>query len=170
MSREDNGSEQGCESPREFCGIFGIYGDPEAAEKTYLGLYALQHRGQESSGIASSNGAEIVLHLIARSEEKFIEEMIIELLTQLKGAYCFVFLTPSKLIAARDPYGFRPLCLGKTGDAAVVASESCALDIIGAEYVRDVEPGEVVIVDVEGITSLYLPAARRKALCVFEYI
>lgn len=259
MFREDNGSEQGCESPREFCGIFGIYGDPKAAEKTYLGLYALQHRGQESSGIASSNGAEIVvhkgmglvwsvfsdpdvmprlagtsaighnrysttgssglinaqpilmqfkagqmaaahngnlvnarelrtsmeergsifqqtsdseivLHLIAKSEEKFIEEMIIESLMQLKGAYCFVFLTPSKLIAARDPYGFRPLCLGKSGDAAVVASESCALDIIGAEYVRDIEPGEVVIVDAGGITSLYLPAARRKALCVFEYI
>ena len=259
MSCEAIHPDKDFEDPREFCGIFGIYGDRKAAEKTYLGLYALQHRGQESSGIAASNGreiavhkgmglvwsvfsdpdimprlvgnaaighnrysttgssglinaqplliqfkagqiaaahngnlvnarelrrtmeekgsifqttsdSEIVLHLIARSEKKSIEEMIIESLLPLEGAYCFVFLTPSKLIAARDPYGFRPLCLGKSGDAMIVASESCALDIIGAEYIRDIEPGEVVIIDEDGITSRYLPEARKKALCVFEYI
>lgn len=246
-------------SPREFCGVFGIYGDCKAAEKTYLGLYALQHRGQESSGIAASDGhgiklhkgmglvwsvfsdpdvmprltgdaaighnrysttgssglinaqpiliqfkagqiaaahngnlvnawelrrameeqgsifqttsdSEIVLHLIARSKKQMIEEMIIESLSALDGAYCFVFLAPTKLIAARDPYGFRPLCLGKSGDAMIVASESCALDIIGAEYIRDIEPGEVIIIDENGVTSRYLPQGQKKALCVFEYI
>ena len=245
--------------PREFCGVFGIFGDPKPAEKTYLGLYALQHRGQESAGIAASNGqrivlhkdmglvwsvfsdpdvmpklvgtsaighnrysttgssglinaqplliqfksgqiagahngnlvnaadlrrsmeelgsifqttsdSEIVLHLIARSKKDLIEEMIIDSLVQLEGAYCFVFLTPSKLIAARDPHGFRPLCLGKAGDAVVVASESCALDIIGAEYIRSVEPGEVIVIDSEGITSRKLPPALNSAFCIFEYI
>ena len=245
--------------PREFCGVFGIFGDPKAAEKTYLGLYALQHRGQESAGIAASNGqqivlhkgmglvwsvfsdpdvmlklagtsaighnrysttgssgiinaqpllmqfkggqiaaahngnivnaidlrkcmeekgsifqttsdSEIVLHLIARSQKDSIEEKIIDSLIQLDGAYCFVFLTPSKLIAARDPYGFRPLCLGKAGDAVVVASESCALDIIGADYIRSIEPGEVVIIDEKGVVSRKLPPALNSAFCIFEYI
>jgi amidophosphoribosyltransferase len=252
-----SGNVQDC--PREFCGVFGIFGDPKAAEKTYLGLYALQHRGQESAGIAASDGqqimlhkdiglvwsvfsdpdvmlklagtsaighnrysttgssgiinaqplliqfkdrqiaaahngnmvnavdlrkcmeekgsifqttsdSEIVLHLIARSEEDSIEEKIIDSLTQLDGAYCFVFLTSSKLIAARDPHGFRPLCLGKTGDAVVVASESCALDIIGADYIRSVEPGEVIIIDREKAVSRKLPPVSNSALCIFEYI
>jgi len=244
---------------REFCGIFGIYGDPQAAEKAYLGLYALQHRGQESAGIAASKGneislhkgtglvwsvfskpdvmprlkgtsaighnrysttgasgltnaqpifirykgkqiaathngnlvnalelhrmleekgsifqttsdSEIVLHLIARSKKDSTEEIILESLSRLEGAYCFVFLTPTQLIAARDPHGFRPLCLGKAGDATVVASESCALDIIGAEHIRSIEPGEVMIVNREGIKSRTLPKVSRKSFCVFEYI
>jgi len=245
--------------PREFCGVFGIFGDARAAERTYLGLYALQHRGQESAGIASSNGkeiflyrgmglvwsvfsspdampglpgksaighnrysttgvsgllnaqplrvqfkdeqiavahngnlvnalqlrraleesgsifqttadSEIALHLIAISKKTSIEERIMEALSQIEGAYCFLFLTQSKLIAARDPYGFRPLCLGKLGGAAIIASESCALDIIGAEYVRSIEPGEILVVDKKGLTSLNLPPALRRAFCIFEYI
>jgi amidophosphoribosyltransferase len=245
--------------PRESCGVFGIFGDPKAAEHTYLGLYALQHRGQESSGIAASNGdeivlhkdmglvwsvfsspyvmpklagssaighnrysttgssglknaqplliqfkggqlaaahngnlvnaaelrrsmeeqgsifqttsdSEIVLHLVARSNRDSIEEMIIDALVKLEGAYCFVFLTPSKLIAARDPHGFRPLCLGNIGEAFVVASESCALDIIGADYTRGIEPGEVIIVDKEGVESRKLPSGSRSAFCIFEHI
>ena len=244
---------------KEFCGVFGIYGDEKAAEKAYLGLYALQHRGQESAGIAASKGneislhkgtglvrsvfskpdvmprlkgtsaighnrysttgasdltnaqpilirykgkqiaaahngnivnalalrkkledqgsifqttsdSEIVLHLIARSEEDSIEEAIMESLVQLEGAYCFVFLKPKKLIAARDPHGFRPLCLGKKGDAHIVASESCALDIIGAEYVRSIEPGEVVIINDGKMTSRMLPKTVKQSSCVFEYI
>lgn len=244
---------------REFCGVFGIFGDPDAAEKTYLGLYALQHRGQESAGIAASNGeeitlhrgmglvwsvfsdpeimpklkgraaighnrysttgsstivnaqpiliqfkggqiaaahngnltnslrlrrlmenkgsifqttsdSEIVLHLIARSKKETIEEMVIDALLQIDGAYCMVFLSPSRLIAARDPYGFRPLCLGTCGEAMVVASESCALDIIGAQYLRSVAPGEVLIIDKDGTRSENLPTRERKAFCIFEHI
>ncbi len=245
--------------PREFCGIFGIFGDQEAAEKTYLGLYALQHRGQESSGIAATDGkeislhrgmglvwsvfqdpyimprlsgkaaighnrysttgssdlmnsqpilirsrgsqiaaahngnlvnaselrnmlenkgaifqttsdSEIVLHLIARSKKASIDEKIEDSLIQLSGAYCFVFLTPSKLIAARDPQGFRPLCIGRAGDAFVVASESCACDIIAADYIRSVKPGEIVVIDERGISSRFMPPRDPKAFCVFEYI
>lgn len=259
MSQKKNISGNVHDRPREFCGIFGIFGDLKAAEKTYLGLYALQHRGQESAGIAASDGqqivlhkdmglvrsvfakpdvmsnlvgtsaighnrysttglsglinaqpiliqfkggqiaaahngnltnalelrrsmeekgsifqttsdSEIVLHLIARSQRDSIEGMIFDSLVQLEGAYCFVFLTSSKLIAARDPFGFRPLCLGKAGDAFVVASESCALDIIGAEYIRNIEPGEVITIDGEGVKSRVLPPASRGGLCIFEYI
>jgi len=244
---------------KEFCGVFGIFGDEHAAEKTYLGLYALQHRGQESAGIAASDGSdislhkgtglvwsvfaepdimprlrgaaaighnrysttgasellnaqpilirykgrqiaaahngnlvnvlelrnkledrgsifqttsdsEIVLHLIARSRSDTIEGAIVESLEQLEGAYCFVFLTPDKLIAARDPRGFRPLCLGKKGDTHIVASESCALDIIGADYIRTVEPGEVIMITDGGMTSRMLSKTAVKSSCVFEYI
>ncbi|MBN2397555.1 MAG: amidophosphoribosyltransferase [Deltaproteobacteria bacterium] len=244
---------------RDACGIFGIFGDPRAAEKAYLGLYALQHRGQESAGIAASDGqtislykgmglvrtvfsgpdimagltgeaaighnrysttggsglinaqpiriqfkkgqiaaahngnlinaldlrkrmenagsifqttsdSEIVLHLIARSEEKTIDDMIVDALQKLEGAYCFLFLTPTEMIAARDPYGFRPLCIGTLEGATVIASESCALDIIGARYVRSVEPGEVITINAQGMTSRRLPDAPRKAFCIFEYI
>ncbi|HNT57603.1 MAG TPA: amidophosphoribosyltransferase, partial [Syntrophales bacterium] len=244
---------------KDFCGVFGIFGDKEAVGKTYFGLYALQHRGQESTGIAAADGgtihlhrgtglvasvfahgrdfrnltgpaaighnrysttgisgltnaqplrirfkggeiaaahngnvvnayelrkameekgsifqttsdSEIVLHLIARSRKREIEEMIRDGLARLVGAYCFLFLTPEKLVAARDPHGFRPLCLGRHGDAVLVASESCAFDILGAEYVRDVEPGEVVVIDGGGVRSLHLPPAGRRAFCVFEFI
>ena len=245
--------------PREFCGVFGIFGDPDAAEKTYLGLYALQHRGQESAGIAASDGkqislhrgmglvwsvfqdpnimptlrgasaighnrysttgssdlmnaqpilirsrgeqiaaahngnlvnsrelhtmleeqgaifqttsdSEIALHLIARSKKATIEEKIEDALSQLEGAYCFIFLTNSKLIAVRDPRGFRPLCIGKLENAFVVASESCACDIIGAEYIRSVEPGEIVVIDESGISSRFLKTKPKQSSCVFEYI
>ncbi len=259
MSCNESIIRESDDCPREFCGIFGIFGDQEAAEKTYLGLYALQHRGQESAGIAATDGkeislhrgmglvwsvfqdpyimprlsgsaaighnrysttgssdlmnsqpilirsrgsqiaaahngnlvnaselrnmlenkgaifqttsdSEIVLHLIARSKKTSIEEKIEDSLSQLSGAYCFVFLTPSKLIAARDPQGFRPLCIGRAGDAFVVASESCACDIIAADYTRSVKPGEIVVVDGGGVSSRFMPPREPKAFCVFEYI
>jgi len=243
----------------EECGIVGIYGDERASEKVYLGLYALQHRGQESAGIASADGtciachkgqglvwsvfsdprtmpglkghaaighnrystrgvstivnaqpivvecrqgtmalahngtitnasslrrllhdagsifqttsdSEIVLHLVARSREDGVIEAAMKAMEKLVGAYCFVLLAPDMLLAARDPYGFRPLSLGRLGDAYVVASETCAFDIMAAEYVRSLEPGEVLVIDRDGPRSLFLPAAPRRAFCIFEFI
>ncbi len=250
--------------PRECCALFGMCGSERAAESAYLGLYALQHRGQESAGIASGNGktvnlykgmglvrtvfadpenvanlrghmaightrysttgasglinaqpvliqfkkgqlaaahngnlvnalalrarledsgsifqttadSEVVLHLIARSNKPTLPEMIADALSQVEGAYCFLFLAPNQLIAARDPYGFRPLCIGKIGDAVALASESCGLDIIKAEYVRSVEPGEILVLTAEregspSIQSIKLPAAGRRAQCIFEFV
>jgi amidophosphoribosyltransferase len=247
------------DAPRHHCGLFGIYGADRAAEQAHLGLYALQHRGQESAGISVSDGkrllthkgmglvstvfadhdilkrltgrsaiahnrysttgsssianaqplaiefkcgqlaaahngnlvnaamlrrtmeddgsifqtscdSEIVLHLVARAAQAPLPEMIAEALGPVRGAYCFLFLTRSQLIAVRDPMGFRPLCLGSLKDAPVAASESCALDIIGAEYVRAVEPGEMVVLDRRGVTSLRLAESPRRAMCIFEYI
>ncbi len=259
MTCDERIVEEREDHPHEFCGVFGIFGDSEATEKTYLGLYALQHRGQESAGIAASDGkrislhrgmglvwsvfkdpaimpelrgtsaighnrysttgssdlmnaqpilirtkghqiaaahngnlvnslelrgmleekgaifqttsdSEIVLHLIARSNRASIEEKIKDSLSKLEGSYCFVFLTNSKLIAARDPRGFRPLSIGKTEESFVIASESCAFDIMGAEYIRSVEPGEVVAIDENGISSRFLKKKPQKSYCVFEYI
>ena len=245
--------------PRECCGLFGIWGHPDAARHTYFGLYALQHRGQEAAGIAASDGqlvrlhkgpglvsqvfadrttldrlpgaaaighnrysttgtsiarnaqpilieykrgqlaaahngnlvnsadlrramedegsifqttsdSEVVLHLVARSRAAGLPEAIAESLERVVGAYSFLFLSPEMLVAARDPFGWRPLCLGRLEGATVVASESCALDIIGAEYVRSLAPGEVLIVDADGERSVHLPAAPRQASCIFEFI
>jgi amidophosphoribosyltransferase len=247
------------DAPRHHCGLFGLFGADRASEQTYLGLYALQHRGQESAGIAVSDGkrilchkgmglvssvfadpetlvrltgraaighnrysttgssnvinaqplavefkcgqlaaahngnivnaavlrramegtgsifqttadSEIVLHLIARANQASLPDMIAEALSQIVGAYCFLFLSKDQLIAVRDPWGFRPLCFGGLGGAPVVASESCALDIVGADYVRGIEPGEMLIIDSSGVTSRRLPPAPRRALCIFEYI
>jgi amidophosphoribosyltransferase len=244
---------------KEFCGVFGVFGDSRAAERAYFGLYALQHRGQESSGIATSDGndlhlhrgmglvsqvydpslfqnvlvgrsaighnrysttgssdlvnaqpimvqfkrgqiaaahngnltnvaqlraemeeagsifqtstdSEVVVHLIARSKAETVSEMVVDALGQVEGAYSILFLTPTQLIAARDPRGFRPLCLGRLGDAMVIASESCAFDIMGAHYMRDVRPGEVVVIDSDGLHSSQLPEAPRKSHCIFEFI
>ncbi len=218
---------------KDECGVFGIFGHPEAANMTYLGLYALQHRGQESAGIAaadrqqvrvsramgyvadtfdsdelsqlpgplaighvrystagesklsnaqpilidcahgqiaichngnlvnagelrdelvgqgsifqSSSDTEVVLHLYARSKATSVEDAIVESVSQVQGAFSFLMLTKDRLIAVRDPHGFRPLALGRLGDASVVCSETCAMDLIGATYVRDVEPGEVLV-------------------------
>ena len=94
----------------------------------------------------TSSDTEVILHLFARSRAATIEDAIIESISQVRGAFSLVILTPDRLIAARDPHGFRPLALGKLGDAWVACSETCALDLIGATYVRDVEPGEVVVV------------------------
>jgi len=249
----------GDDEPREECGVFAIYGHPNAAEMTYLGLYALQHRGQESSGIVTSNGkelyhhrgmglvsevfadqgvfrylkgesaighnrysttgsnkitniqpllaadrdgpvavghngnftntrelyenllkngaifqttldSEIITHLIAMSRKKTFIERFIEALSNVRGAYCLVILTRDRVIAARDPHGFRPLCLGKTDSAWAVASESCALDIIGGEYIRDVEPGEIITIDKNGVHSIKPFKKRKKFFCIFEYI
>ena len=245
------------------CAVMGIYGHPEASNMVYLGLYALQHRGQESCGIVSSDGkglishrqmglvadafkedvikrlegmsaighnrysttgqshlknaqpfvveysqgpiaishngnlvngallreelersgsifqsttdTEVIIHLIATSKEISLMGRIVEALSRARGAYSLVFLTLDKLIAARDPYGFRPLVLGKFPEgknrgAYVFASETCALDLIEAEFIRDVEPGEIITISPDGMESLkpFPPAPHAK--CIFEYI
>jgi amidophosphoribosyltransferase len=247
----------------EECAVMGVYGHPEAANMVYLGLYALQHRGQESCGIVSSDGkgltshrqmglvadvfkeevikrlegpsaighnrysttgqshlknaqpfvveysqgpiaishngnlvngavlreeleqagsifqstsdTEVIIHLIATSKETTLMGRIIEALARARGAYSLLFLTLDRMIAARDPYGFRPLVLGRFKDgknrgAYVVASETCALDLIEAEHVRDVEPGEIITFGPDGMESLkpFPPAPHAK--CIFEYI
>ncbi len=243
---------------RDECGVFGIFGHPEAANMTYLGLYALQHRGQESGGIAASdqtvvrvsramgyvadafdsetlgtlpgslaighvrystagssrlsnaqpflidcahgqiaighNGnlvnaqelrdelvrqgsifqsnsdTEVVLHLFARSQAKMVEDAIVDAVSQVRGAFSFVMMTRDQLIAVRDPHGFRPLALGRLGDALVVCSETCAMDLIGATYVRDVEPGEVLVIGSRGTKSLKPFPPAPLAHCVFEHV
>jgi amidophosphoribosyltransferase len=243
---------------KEECGVFGIFGHPEAANMTYLGLYALQHRGQESAGIATSdrtqirvskamgyvadafdetelqrlpgdlaighvrystagesklsnaqpilidcahgqiaichNGnlvnagelrdelvrqgsifqastdTEVVLHLYARSRAQSVEDAIVESVSQVQGAFSFLLLTKDRLIAVRDPHGFRPLALGRLGEAYVVCSETCAMDLIGATYVRDVEPGEIVVIAKEGVKSIRPFAPAPLAHCVFEHV
>lgn len=248
-------------SPDKFqdeCAVFGIYGHKEAANLAYLGLYALQHRGQEASGIVSNDGehfhiekgqghvadifsqqalarlpgtmaighnrystaggaglknvqplnvnfafgnlavahngnlinaamlrseleaygaifqstsdTEVIIHLIAHSRADTLLERVIDSLTQVRGAFSVVLMTDQGIIAARDPHGFRPLCLGRFRDAWIVASESCAFDLLDAEYVREIEPGELVVLDHQGVTS-YMPFASSKpAMCVFEYV
>ncbi len=246
------------ESLHEECGVFGIYGSEGAAESTFLGLYALQHRGQEGAGIVSTDGdrmyehkgmglvahvfdddsiarlrgkaavghnrysttglprvaniqpllvdcrvgklalahngnlvnarelrkhmeadgsifnttmdSEVILHLIARSKEENLDDMIVDAVRQLRGAFSVLLLTKDSLIAVKDPQSFRPLCLGRKGDATIITSESCALDIIGAEYIRDIEPGELVIVDERGIRSRKAFEPQQQAKCIFEFI
>ncbi|URD77217.1 Glutamine phosphoribosylpyrophosphate amidotransferase [Musa troglodytarum] len=211
--------------------VFGIIGDPDAARMCYLGLHALQHRGQEGAGIVSSDGVAlhfrtglglvskvfsrsseleplvgsaaighnrystagaasalanvqpfvagyrfgelaVILHLIATSSSRPLLARIVEALEFLEGAYSLVFLTADKLFAARDPHGFRPLVMGRRSNGAVVfASETCALGLIGAEYVREVNPGEVIVVDSHDMsinTSCLLSKKPRKG-CVFEH-
>jgi amidophosphoribosyltransferase len=243
---------------KEECGVFGIFGHPEAANMTYLGLYALQHRGQESAGIASSDNVqvrvsramgyvadafdeevlarlpgpiavghvrystagesqlsnaqpilidcahgqiaichngnlvnaselrdelvsqgsifqastdtEVVLHLYARSKAKTVEDAIVESVSQVQGAFSFLLLTKDRLIAVRDPHGFRPLAIGRLDDAYVVCSETCAMDLIGATYIRDVEPGEIVVITAEGLKSIKPFAPAPLAHCVFEHV
>jgi amidophosphoribosyltransferase len=243
---------------KEECGIFGIYGHPEASNLTYLGLYALQHRGQESAGIASSDGvhirhskamgyvneafdqdalaklsgplaighvrystagesklenaqpividcvhgplalghngnlvnarevrdalvrqgaifqtnsdSEVVVHLFARSPENTIEAAVVEAVSQVRGAFSLVMMTKDRVIGVRDPHGFRPLAIGRLGDAHVVCSETCAMDLIGATYVRDVEPGEIVIFSEQGMKSLMPFAPAPHAQCIFEHV
>jgi amidophosphoribosyltransferase len=240
------------------CGVFGIWGVKEASNLAYLGLHALQHRGQESAGIVSSDGhrlfahralglvqdafsqttleslpgdcaighvrystaggagiknaqpiavdyaqgslavahngnltnfdemkarleaqgsifqsssdTEVIVHLVARSQGKDLVEKIIDSLRQIEGAYSLVFLTTDALIAVRDPYGFRPLCLGKLKGGFVFASESPAFELIDAEYIRDVEPGEVVVIDRAGMTSHKPFEARTQRSCIFEHV
>jgi amidophosphoribosyltransferase len=240
------------------CGIFGIFDHPEAANLTYLGLYALQHRGQESTGIVSTDGkqlhhyrqmglvsevfnrdqlkklrgknaighvrystagsselknaqpfvaeyakggiaiahngnltnaffirsqlqsngsifqsnmdTEVIVHLIAHSKEKTFLDRTIQSLNKVEGSYSLLFLTESEMIAARDPFGFRPLVLGQIKGSPVVASETCALDLINAEFVREIEPGEVLLINADGIQSLKPFPQTRHAHCVFEFI
>lgn len=240
------------------CGVFGVFGDPEAANLTYLGLHSLQHRGQEAAGIASTDGrqlfvhkatglvqdiftndviaqlpgtraighvrystaggshiknaqpiavdyrdgsiavshngnltnaeqlrseleeagsifqtssdTEVIVHLIARSQKTTLEEKITDALRRVEGAYSLLFLTPDQLIAVRDPWGFRPLCLGTCKDGFVFSSEPPAFDLIAAEYVRDVEPGEMVVVDASGLHTLKPFAPCPPRMCIFEYV
>jgi amidophosphoribosyltransferase len=250
--------------PKHYCGVFGVYGHPNAAELTYYGLYALQHRGQESAGIVSSddgqfrahrgmglapqvfdnsilsklpgtraighnrysttgsshirnaqpltgdsargqiavahNGnltnsallrdeleakgaifqttvdSEIILHLLAQPCLNPNENFLAAAVHRLEGAYTLVILTEQELIGVRDPQGFRPLCIGRLGDAWVLASETCALDLIHAQFVRDVQPGEIVIFDKDtakngGPRSIQaFPQHERRAFCIFEYV
>ncbi len=261
------------DKPHDHCGVFGIFGHPSAAQLTYYGLHALQHRGQEGSGIVTSeyhpstgkyrfhvhkdfglvndifrdesiltkglpgsaaighnrystagaadnitniqplsvnyrdgnvaishNGnltnfrtirkqlqdegtiflttsdTEIILHLIARSREKDQIRQIVDALQQVQGAYSLVILTDKALIAARDPFGWRPLAVGKVGNAFVVASETCAFDIINAQYVSEVEPGEVLVFDQETLAAGEAKSYRISKTkttphrCIFEYI
>ena len=243
---------------RDECGVFGICGHPEAPALTRLGLYALQHRGQESAGIATADGerlscvramgqvsesfderdlatlkgdsaighvrystagdsriinaqpilidcvhgeialchngnlvnavelraslvqqghifqtssdTEVVLHLYARSKATAPEDAIVESVTQVRGAFSLALLTKDYLIAVRDPHGFRPLVLGALGDATVVCSETCALDLIGASYVRDIEPGELLVIGRTGQRSYRPFPPSKPSHCVFEHV
>jgi amidophosphoribosyltransferase len=147
------------------------------------GMIAISHNGnivnskelrdeliQNGSLIRSSSDTELLLHLIARQKRRSISDAILAALERLSGAYSFVMIAGDKLVAVRDPYGFRPLCLGKLGTGHVIASESTALDTISAEFVRDVQPGEMVQVDGRNIESIIFKKSERNALCVFEYI
>ncbi len=240
------------------CGIVGIYNHPEAQKLAYLGLYALQHRGQESAGIVSSDGkkllaqngmglvsdiftsevldkipgrsaighvrystagetiiqncqpftinysrgelsiahngnivnaqelrgefeahgaifqstmdTEVILHMLAGSKKNDLVDRLVDVLPQIRGAYSLVFLTESRMIAVRDPYGFRPLVLGRKGSTYVVASETCALDLIEAQYVRAVEPGEILLFERGEMKSFKPFEVHKKAHCIFEYV
>lgn len=243
----------------EACGVFAIYAPSlDVARLTYYGLYALQHRGQESAGIAVSDGAgiklhkdmglvsdvfsegiidnlqgkcaighvrysttgsslmtnaqpllcrylqgnlavahngnltntnelrdklaangsvfqstidsEIIVNLIARYGQSTIEEALMKCMIDIKGSYSLVVMTEKKIIGVRDPFGNRPLCLGQLGENYIIASESCALDALGAKFVRDVEPGEIVTVDEKGVTSRRFLTPSKSANCIFEYI
>jgi amidophosphoribosyltransferase len=246
------------DKPKEACGVFGIHGHPEAAKLVYLGLYALQHRGQESCGITTvGNGrlnshrsmglvadsfgekefahlagdaaighvrystaggssiknaqpitveysrgglavahngnltnaellrseleaygsifsttadSEVIVHLIARSSGRRFVDTVIDSLKRCQGAYSLLLMNEEQIIGVRDPSGFRPLVLGKLGEHYILASETCALDIVDAEFVRDVEPGEMIVLDRLGLTSLKPFQPSRHALCVFEYV
>ena len=241
------------------CGVFGVYGHPDAAALTALGLHALQHRGQEAAGIVTYDGeqfnahrgmglvgdnfsskevvaklqgysaighvryattgevamrnvqplyfeieygglaichngnltnsyqlrrqlvkrgslfhttsdTEVINHLIATSHQGTIIDRLVDALRQVEGAYSLAALTQDSVIGVRDPLGVRPLVVGRLADAWIIASETCALDIIGAEFVRDVEPGEIVTADAEGLHSIKPFARKSERFCIFEYI
>ena len=242
----------------DHCGVFGVFGHPEASKLTYLGLYALQHRGQESAGIASSNGAdlhlhkslghvqeiftpeviahlpgssaightrystagdttltnaqpmmidcnkgkiavghngnltnatevrrrlehrgsifqstsdtEVIVHLVARSTARNLAGALADALNQLEGAYSLLLLTRDEMYAIRDPRGFRPLALGRIDGAWVAGSETCAFDLIDAEYVREVEPGEMVRISRSGIESIHFAPEKQHQYCIFEHV
>jgi len=147
------------------------------------GMIALAHNGNlinagvlrerlanEGSVFQSTIDSEVIVNLIARYSRKSVEEGIRKTVARIQGAYSLVVMTGDKLIGIRDPWGVRPLCIGKLGDAYVLASESCALDTVGAELLRDVEPGEIVIISESGLTSHKVVAPARKGVCIFEFI
>ncbi|MBW1988483.1 MAG: amidophosphoribosyltransferase [Deltaproteobacteria bacterium] len=245
--------------PREACGVFGVMDHPEAARLTYFGLYALQHRGQESAGIATfhegdilvhknmglvsevfgphslknlpgrtaigqvrysttggsvlanaqpfvvrhrkrsyavaHNGnlvnarelrneleasgsifqttmdTEIFLHLFVKNLDDGLDQALLRTVEKLKGAYSFVMLTSEgELVGIKDPHSFRPLCLGKLNGNYVLASETCALDLVGAEFVRELSAGEILIITADGTRSLHMPDPGRRSFCIFEFI
>jgi amidophosphoribosyltransferase len=125
---------------------------------------------EKGSVFQTSIDSEVIVNLIARSTKQTVEEKIVDSLINIHGAYCLVIMTENKLIGVRDPHGFRPLCLGKLGDGWVLSSESCALDTVGAEFVRDIEPGEMISIDDSGVVSRRFGETDRRAGCVFEYI
>jgi amidophosphoribosyltransferase len=264
MSRSNDGCRdrrpvRDNDKPREACGIFAIAGHPEAARMTYFGLYALQHRGQESSGIVverdqklyhykgmglvpdvfdtphldqlsgrnaighvrySTTGSsilmnaqpfvvqhrkksyavahngnivnayelkreleetgsifqttmdtEIFLHLFVKNLKLGFDQALVETATKLKGAFSFVLLTSKgEIVGIKDPFGFRPLCLGKLNGNYVLASETCALDLVQAEFIRELDPGEIVIINEDDIKSLHVPVPENRAFCIFEFI
>jgi len=243
---------------REACGLFGVRGVERASEWCYMGLYALQHRGQESAGIVVSDGrdfrehkgmglvydvfgeaaiqglvgsmaighnrysttgsslpaniqpflmdswrgrvclahngnlvnaagirkrlegegsifqtgtdSEVIVHLLAKSRAESFEDALGEALAELRGAYSLLLMTRDRLFGVRDPWGFRPLCIGRVGDALVLASESCALDVVGAAWEREVEPGELVVVSEGGVRSVRLVPEEQTSQCIFELI
>ena len=147
------------------------------------GMIALGHNGNlintgeirsrlaaEGSVFQSTIDSEVIVNLIARYSQNSVEDGIKKMMAEIKGAYSLVVMTENKLIGIRDPWGVRPLCIGRLGEAYIIASESCALDTVGAELIRDVEPGEIVIVSESGLTSCKVDAPDRKAVCIFEFI
>ncbi|RJX21924.1 MAG: amidophosphoribosyltransferase [Desulforudis sp.] len=118
----------------------------------------------------TTTDSEVIVNLIARHSQHSLEEALVKCMIDIKGAYSLVIQTENRLLAMRDPFGFRPLCLGKLGNAWVVASESCALDTIGAEFIRDIQGGEIVVMDENGLVSINALAGNRQAHCIFEYI
>ncbi len=242
----------------EKCGIFGVYGLQDASEVTYLGLFSLQHRGQESAGIVASDGGnfrehkgmglvsevfngevlgrlsgvialghirysttgssslrnaqpfvgecrfgplaiahngnltntltlsrylakrgtvfqstmdtELILHLVAQSRFDNLEDALKDALWHIRGAFSLGVMAKNVLVAARDPWGFRPLCLGKLHEGYLISSESCAFDVLGAEFLREIEPGEMLIIDENGPRSFFYAYSSKKAFCVFELI
>lgn len=148
-----------------------------------LGGFALAHNGNLTNAMtvrreliargslfASSSDTEVIVHLVALSEGHTVEDRVIDALKQVEGAYSLVMLSPTSLIGVRDPSGVRPLVLGKLGEAHILTSETCALDIIGADYVRDIAPGEMVVVDAQGMRSLFPFAPTPPRFCIFEYV
>lgn len=242
----------------EECGVVGVYGHPEAANLVYLGLYALQHRGQESAGIVASthskmhlelgmglvadifdpgrllklpgplaighnrystagkselvnaqpcminyaagslalahngnlvnaktirkelgskgaifqstNDSEVIVHLMAQAKSENFVDRAAEALRQVSGAYSLVLMTENELLAARDPHGFRPLCLGKLDGAYIIASETCVMDLIEAEFIREVAPGELILINENGLQSFFPFKKVESKYCVFEHI
>lgn len=148
-----------------------------------LGPMALAHNGnlvnageiraqleQQGSIFQTSTDSEVIAHLLARATTSNVEDALVSALGQVQGAYSLVILTPDRILAVRDPFGIRPLCLGSLEGGYVVASETCALDTMGASFIREVEPGEMVILSDQGLESCSLFPPRRKAFCIFEYI
>lgn len=181
--------EFGEDKPNDECGVFGIYAPThEVARLTYYALYALQHRGQKNARIVVSDGQNIVAHKgLGLVSEVFSDRVVEglkgtmaighvrssgnnETMMDLSGAYALVILAEGQLIGLRDPHGVRPLCIGRLDHGYCLASESCALSTIGAEFLRDVEPGEIVVIDEEGLHSHQGFSKIERTSCAFEYI